>query len=450
MSSARSSSQTVNSTLFRLITLLLVSTMTVMAGATISPALPQIEDFFQETPNATFWVKLMLTMPALFTAIAAPFVGVIIDRFGRKPLLVAATILYGAAGGSGLVLNSLNGLLIGRAFLGLSVGAIMTAATALIADYYIGPKREQVMGLQAAFMGYGGVVFLVLGGVLADLGWRFPFAIYLVAFVLCGLVLLFITEPQSVLGARGGGLQSGDSLVGQPQASPMSDGSMRDGEALQGDRTLQSLPNAELAPPTALPSAALALIATIYLLMFASMVAFYLVPVQLPFYLKSLAPVTNAHVGVAIASLTLASALVSMNYRRIKAHFTFGGILVLVYLCMGIGYGIIASARPSDAIAQPYATVLVGLIIAGAGLGLLMPNMNVWLSAMVPPMARGRWLSGLTTALFLGQFFSPIVSQPAIARVGLGATYGWFGLGMGLLAAVILLFLWQTKSYSVS
>ena len=104
----------------QLITLLLVSTMTVMAGATISPALPQIETFFAEVPNAAFWVKLMLTMPALLTAISAPFVGIIIDRFGRKPLLVAATLLYGTAGGSGLVLSSLTGLLVERALLGLS------------------------------------------------------------------------------------------------------------------------------------------------------------------------------------------------------------------------------------------------------------------------------------------------------------------------------------------
>jgi MFS family permease len=146
------------------------------------PALPQIEAFFRDAPNAAFWVKLMLTIPALFTAIAAPFVGIIIDRFGRKPLLVAATLLYGAAGGSGLVLSTLPLLLVGRALLGLSVAAIMTTATTLIADYYRGSKREQVMGLQAAFVSYGGVAFLILGGVLADLGWRFPFAIYLMAF----------------------------------------------------------------------------------------------------------------------------------------------------------------------------------------------------------------------------------------------------------------------------
>jgi MFS family permease len=62
--------------------------MTVMAGATISPALPKIKVFFQSQADVEFWVKLLLTMPALFTAISAPISGVIIDRFRRKPLLI--------------------------------------------------------------------------------------------------------------------------------------------------------------------------------------------------------------------------------------------------------------------------------------------------------------------------------------------------------------------------
>lgn len=78
--------------MLKLITLLLTSSMTVMAGATIAPALPQIQQFFHKGPDAEFWVKLMLTLPALFTAISAPFAGIIIDRFGRKPLLIGAVI----------------------------------------------------------------------------------------------------------------------------------------------------------------------------------------------------------------------------------------------------------------------------------------------------------------------------------------------------------------------
>jgi MFS family permease len=114
-----------------------------------------------------------------------------------------------------------------------------------------------------------------------------------------------------------------------------------------------------------------------------------------------------------------------------QARLTFGGIMVLVYLFMGAGYGMIA-------IAPTYVMVLVGLLLAGIGLGLLMPNMNVWLSSTVPTLSRGRVLGGLTTCIFLGQFFSPIISQPITQQIGMAATYGLFGLSMGLAASGII------------
>jgi hypothetical protein len=51
----------------------------------------------------------------------------------------------------------------------------VVTATALIADYYVGAARGQFLGLQAAFMALGGVVFLTFGGFLADVNWRLPF-----------------------------------------------------------------------------------------------------------------------------------------------------------------------------------------------------------------------------------------------------------------------------------
>jgi MFS family permease len=375
--------------MLKLITLLLTSSMTVMAGATIAPALPRIQQFFQSEPNSEFWVKLMLTLPGLFTAIGSPFAGIIIDRFGRKPLLIGALILYGIAGGSGLVLRSLTGLLIGRAFLGLAVGAIMTTSIALIADYYLGPKRNQIMGIQAAFMGYGGVVFLTLGGLLADLGWRVPFSIYLSAFLVLPLVIFCLSEPKVEL-------EQNPRLVEDSDAK--------------------------------LP---IGIITFIYALTFLTMVVFYMIPVQLPFYLKSLGQVGGTQAGIAIASSTLASAVISMRYGSIKTRLSFTGVLIVLYLLLGLGYVTIF-------LAANYALVILGLIIAGLGLGLLLPNMNVWLNAKTPTAARGRVLGGLTTSMFLGQFCSPIFSQPIAQQIGLRQTYGVAGIMMLALGILLI------------
>lgn len=67
--------------------------------------------------------------------------------------------------------------------------------------------------------------------------------------------------------------------------------------------------------------------------------------------------------------------------------------------------------------------VLAGLAVAGLGLGLTLPNLNRWTSESVSARARGRALSGVTTATFLGQFLSPLVTQPVADAAGLTTMY---------------------------
>jgi MFS family permease len=225
-----------------------------------------MQEHFQDVNNAALWVRLVLTLPALFIVAGSLIAGVVVDRFGRKPLLLAAAALYGLAGTSGYVLDSLFHILIGRASLGLAVAGIMVTATTLIAEYYSGPARAAFLGLQAAFMGLGGVVFLSLGGFLADQNWRFPFLIYGFAWVLLPLMDWAIAEPQCT-----------------------------------------SLPATQANAPSSQPAFPVKLLAFIYGVALLTQIIFYLIPAQLPFYLKELVNANASQSGLAIALATLFS-----------------------------------------------------------------------------------------------------------------------------------------------
>ena len=382
-------------------TLLLTSTLTVMSGATIAPSLPAMQSHFVNVENSALLVRLVLTIPALFIAIGGLFAGQLIDRLGRKPLLMAATFVYGLAGASGFVLNSLGAILFGRALLGLAVAGVMTGATTLIADYYQGQPRANFMGLQAAFMGLGGVVFLSVGGFVADLNWRFPFLIYLSAWAILIAIAFSLYEPNS-------------SKNEQTDYSP------------QRHRRI--------------PFRVLAMIYGVALFY---MVTFYLIPVQLPFYLQSLGSESASASGLAIAASTLASSIASLRYGFVKQHLGFVKIVVLAFGVAAVGYIIIG-------LSSSYNFVLLGLVIVGLGFGLLMPNLNVWLSNIVPDALRGRALGGLTTFFFLGQFLSPIVSQPVSNIFGLGQTYKVAGIALLIAALVFLALSKQIKSWCAS
>jgi MFS family permease len=390
------------------LTLLLASSLTVMSGATVSPSLPamkqQFESAISDPDLRTTLVKLVITLPALFIVIGSPIAGLIVDRFGRKPLLLITTILYGFAGSSGLYLESLPAILVGRALLGLAVAGVMVSATTLIADYYSGSARAAFMGLQAGFMGLGGVVFLTLGGALAQQNWHYPFGIYLLAWLIVPLIVLFILEPDLRASAR---------------ANLGAETELED----------RSLP--------------IGVMAIVYGLTTLSQIAFYLIPVQLPFYLDSLVKASPSQSGLAIALCTLFSAIASVTYGKLKQRMEFVTFLPAIFGFMGIGYLLIGQS-------STWLQVLTGLGIAGMGLGLLMPNMSVWLSAAVPDVLRGRALGGLSTSMFLGQFLSPIVTQLLTKNLGLGGTYALVGSGLVLVALGFAVFKSQVRNLTRS
>ena len=177
-------------------TLLITSSMAVLGGATLAPALPAIQAQFSEIPNVQLLVRFVLTIPALLIAITAPGAGYVVDKFGRKNILIASVILSGLAGLSSFFASSLPIILIGRGFLGIGVAGLMISTTTLITDYYSGTARATFLGFQAGFMGITGTILLIAVGFLADSSWNSPFLIYLLPFPILLFVLFVLFEPQ--------------------------------------------------------------------------------------------------------------------------------------------------------------------------------------------------------------------------------------------------------------
>ncbi len=369
------------------LTLLLVSSLTIMSVITISPALPQMASDFSEVPRAEFLVKLVLTIPALFIAVVSPIAGRLIDKYGRLRLLWASLVLYVLAGTGGFYLDDLYGILISRALLGMAVGISMTIAITLIADYFEGMERQKFVGIQIAFMSIGGILFIGLGGVLADISWRYPFLLYLFALLVLPLSMIYLPEP----------------TITKNQ-----------------DQT-----NTQVKAPT-----------IIWLLFINTMVMwilFFLIPVQIPFHMKAIGIEKNALIGLAIAISTLFSAVSSISYARIKGKFSFLFIFALGYLLMAIGFALVA-------LSQDLFLVILSMIFLGLGMGIMIPNTNMWVMKLAPPAIRGKEIGKLTTFWFMGQFLSPIIIAPVLALMTLPDTFMTAAGALLILAMVFLTF----------
>jgi len=374
--------------------LLLISTLPVMTGAVLSPALPALRSAFGGDTSAQIWARWALTTPALFTAVGAPLAGLLADRTGRRPVLLASLLFFAGSGSAGALLGSLPAIAASRAVLGLASGGIGTAATTLIVDYY-DEDQSQVFGEQAAVMALASLTYTVLGGLLADLSWRAPFGIYLLGLGVFLPASRLLPEPQNVT----------DQSANQDPSS----GSVDRGAGVPWGR-----------------------IGLLYGLAFLGLAVFNLIRVELPYYLRAMGLESALWIGVVLSGGTISGALASLNYDRVRTKAGRRGTLALAFGLFTVGFGAVVGAASPMAVAG-------GVALAGGGMGLLVPSLVDGVGEAAPPGIRGRVMGGLSTLRNLGRFASPVLAGSALAGPGASAPFiGGAALAGGLALATLL------------
>ena len=369
--------------------LLVISTLTVMSGAVIAPALPSLANAFADHPQSELMARLVLTVPALFIAFFSPLAGWLIDRYGKIKILIFSMVIYAGAGTAGFYLSDIYILLGSRAILGLAIGVVMTCATALVGDYFEGQERNRFLGIQNAIMALSATLYIGLSGVLADYNWRFSFLIYGFSLPFIFVVHRFLPEPEVEKRIRKKGEQSNLSLQSK------------------------------------------IIISLVYGMTFIGMVLFYMVPVQTPFLFEEMGVTQPSRQGIGLMGVTLFAALMASFYGRIKRFFSFTGIYALNFIIMGAGYWMVTQFTS-------FWGIVFGLVVSGLGAGLFMPNAATWLMFVAPPDMRGRIIGGMTSVVFLGQFLSPILTTPLVQATSITAAFFWTGLGMVLIGLVFV------------
>ncbi|MDR7421483.1 MAG: MFS transporter [Armatimonadota bacterium] len=107
--------------------------------------------------------------------IAAPVWGVLADRVGRKPVLVAGLAGYGITFVGMALAPTYAALLAARVVGGLLSSSVLPSGQAIAADLTRPEDRGAVMGLMGAAFGLGFVVGPAIGGLAALLGPEVPF-----------------------------------------------------------------------------------------------------------------------------------------------------------------------------------------------------------------------------------------------------------------------------------
>ncbi|WP_435237374.1 MFS transporter [Psychromonas sp. PT13] len=332
-------------------TLLFISCLTIMVGCVLAPGLTSISTQMGVADKATW----LITLPSLGAVVFAPFAGRLIDRFGAYQSMFIGLFFYGLVGAIGVFFHGDSTVFINRFVLGSITAVVMASGTVLISEWYQGNARLNMIAKQGMSIELGGVIFLFIGGVLAEMGWQWPFLLYLFAWVF--LLMLYLYVPPS----------SPNTL----------------------EKTHQPTSEKNDIPQSLI---------TVYLSAGASMIAFFAVIVTLPLQLSTLG-FSESETGRFLAFISLVAVLTVIGMPKLLGRIGNNATLIIAFISYSIAH--IAFYFSTDIF-----ILIMGTIFAGIGFGLSIPLLNHMTVEQSSVDNRGRNLSYITMAVFSGQFLT--------------------------------------------
>ena len=174
------------------------ATMDVLSLGVMIPVLPNLVKMLGggDTATAADWVVLFATVWGVMQFFCSPILGLMSDRFGRRPVILTSIFGLGVDFLFMAFAPNLWWLFIGRIFNGMTAASFSTAS-AYVADVTTPENRAKGFGLMGAAFGVGFTFGPMLGGFLWQFDHRLPFL------VCAGLALLnwlygFFVLPESL------------------------------------------------------------------------------------------------------------------------------------------------------------------------------------------------------------------------------------------------------------
>lgn len=336
----------------------------------VGPALPAVAEAFGVSSGRA---GLVITAYAVPGIVAAPLVGRLADRVGRRPVVVVSTLLFGVFGVAVAAVPTdaflvVLGLRTAQGAVGGSI--LASLALTLAGDYFDGPTRNAAVGYVSAAITVSVAVLPAVGGALAAVSWRAVFLAYGASVVVAAVAAVALPEPAA---AEGGDL---------PALSEFR-------EAVALDRALG-----------------------VYGLGFVGYALFFGgLLTATPFLLSGEFGLTSGRVGALLTGASLVGAVVALGNGRLARSRTSVGLLLLSFPAYGVGLAL-AGGGP----ALP--TLAAGLVVFSVGHGLLQPSFAAAVAELGPPRARGALMSLRTSVILAAQAVGPLVFTTPARFVG--------------------------------
>lgn len=389
----------------RIFLLLAGSVALMMTGLGI--IIPIFARRFEEMGGGVQALGLMIMSFALAQLVAAPLMGSLADRYGRRPFVLLALAAFAAANVGFLLASSVTTFIVVRSLEGALTAGLFPAAMGMVADVAPENERGRWIGMVMAGYGAGFVLGPVLGGLLYDgFGYSAPF----VASALMALLAL-IAAAFLVPETRTPEIRNREALRKRRES---------DKTLVPGQSVWSSLPRP------------LAVFAVLLLIEFSFIFAFAFVEPQMVFYLYEELGWTTVQFGVLVASYGLAFVIGQLTLSGLSDRFGRKPMIVIGLLLNILFY--VALAFSSS-----FAVLLSTAVVAGLGEALALPAASALVLDMTAEQHRSRVMGIKESAVALGGVAGPLLVVTASAATTAQGIFVISGVVMAVMAGIAFL-----------
>ncbi len=347
-----------------------VTLMAVLGVSSVAPALPRIADVFGISPQRTGLLITIFTVPG---ALLTPVAGVLADRFGRRRVIAPSLWLFALAGVACAFAGSFTQLLVLRFLQGVGAASLGALNLALLGDLFEGRRRASAMGINMTVLSVGTAAYPGVGGALAELGWRWPFALAAAAIPVALAVQFRLRNPE-----------------------PRNEQTLRDYLGAVARRVWR--------PPV---GASFTVSLVTFILLYGAILTYFPVLLDRRFGFSPLV------IGLYLTGGSAATGLLSVMSGWISDRMRPRRIIAISFVLYAAALALIGW------LSSPWLLILP-VLLNGCAMGLNMPALMTVLAGLAPTEHRGAFLALNGTVLRGGQTLGPLLG---------GVVFGWQGLG---------------------
>ena len=366
-------------------------TLAGVSGPTlVPPSIPSMSESLGVSPTSGALILSIYTLPGV---IAAPVIGYLADRYGRKAVMTPALVLHGLAGGACMFAPDFKILLMLRLLQGIGSAGLVNLVVVTLGDLLEGITRTRYIGYNAAVLTVGTTSFPTLGGMLASRNWRHAYLPYWgVLGVALGIAVLLPNTKGSI------------------RSSPTV---QRNGSLMGESRKRESFPKgfiANVAEVLSLPALRRLMLRgfVLFLLIFGGIMA------AVPVMLKERFHASALTIGAFLTAGSVLSMIMSSNGGRLQQRVGFVNILLMGFLAYSAG--MLGLAIASEAGSRLLA--LAAIAMCGAGEGMSIVVLQARATEVAPPGLRGTSVAMFVSSARLGQTTGPVVAKVGLDRLG--------------------------------